>query len=143
MDLFTTKSNSLVVKKEDFDDSDLDVNTGSDLLTHVSSDRSSTGYDRDHVNNIENWKLENLVKNLKAARGIGNGILSLLINPNDDLSRVNELFNELEKVTDPLEKDVLHTVFEAFWSYQMVPKPNNGLAIFAGGVFEDDGEIKP
>nr|AJF11717.1 WRKY42 [Chrysanthemum x morifolium] len=43
MDLFSTKSNSLVVKKEDFHASDLDVNTGLDLLTRVSGDRSSTG----------------------------------------------------------------------------------------------------
>ncbi|GJY84606.1 eukaryotic peptide chain release factor subunit 1-3-like protein [Tanacetum coccineum] len=77
-------------------------------------------------------------------------LLSVFVSSYDDLSRVNEF--SLLNLKNVLihRKKILYIVSTRLscrtnWCPSHLPhgaKPNNGLAIFAGGVFEEDGEIK-
>ena len=45
-------------------------------------------------NHIEIWKIKQLIKNLQAARGNGTSMISLIIPPKDQISRVNKMLGD-------------------------------------------------
>lgn len=44
--------------------------------------------------NIEQWKIRRLIKSLDSARGNGTSMISLIIPPKDQISRVNKMLAE-------------------------------------------------
>ncbi|KAH8018922.1 hypothetical protein HPB51_013988 [Rhipicephalus microplus] len=55
---------------------------------------ASTGYNLEESNadrNVEIWKIKKLIKSLEAARGNGTSMISLIIPPKDQISRVSKM----------------------------------------------------
>lgn len=52
---------------------------------------SSGGGDDSSDRNVEMWKIRKLIKSLEAARGNGTSMISLIIPPKDQISRVGKM----------------------------------------------------
>lgn len=96
--------------------------------------------------NIEQWKIKRLIKGLEAARGNGTSMISLIIPPKDQISRVNKMLGDEFGTASNIKSRVNRlSVLSAITSTQQRLKlynkvPNNGLVIYCGTVISDDGK---
>jgi len=95
---------------------------------------------------IEIFKVKKLIKNLEAARGNGTSMISLIIPPGDQLSRVNKMLSDEYGTASNIKSRVNRlSVLGAITSTQQRLKlynkcPKNGLVIYCGTVITDEGK---
>lgn len=95
---------------------------------------------------IEMFKVKKLIKNLEAARGNGTSMISLIIPPGDQISRVNKMLSDEYGTASNIKSRVNRlSVLSAITSTQQRLKlynkcPPNGLVIYCGTVMTEDGK---
>mmetsp|Transcript_22089 Transcript_22089/g.27089 ORF Transcript_22089/g.27089 Transcript_22089/m.27089 type:complete len:455 (+) Transcript_22089:193-1557(+) len=97
---------------------------------------------------IEIFKVKKLIKNLQAARGNGTSMISLIIPPGDQISRVNKMLSDEYGTASNIKSRVNRlSVLGAITSTQQRLKlynkcPKNGLVVYCGTVVTDEGKEK-
>jgi peptide chain release factor subunit 1 len=97
---------------------------------------------------IEMWKIKRLIKNLEAARGNGTSMISLVIPPKDQVSRVSKMLADEYGTASNIKSRVNRlSVLGAITSAQQRLKlyhkvPPNGLVIYVGTVMNEEGKEK-
>jgi peptide chain release factor subunit 1 len=100
----------------------------------------------DQDQQIEIFKVKKLIKNLQAARGNGTSMISLIIPPGDQISRVNKMLSDEYGTASNIKSRVNRlSVLSAITSTQQRLKlynkcPGNGLVIYCGTVITEDGK---
>lgn len=95
---------------------------------------------------IEIFKVKKLMKNLEAARGNGTSMISLIIPPGDQISRVNKMLSDEYGTASNIKSRVNRSsVLSAITSTQQRLKlytkcPKNGLVLYCGTVITEDGK---
>lgn len=90
--------------------------------------------------------MKKLIKNLQAARGNGTSMISLIIPPGDQISRVNKMLSDEYGTASNIKSRVNRlSVLGAITSTQQRLKlyskcPKNGLVIYCGTVITDEGK---
>lgn len=108
-----------------------------------SGDANSTA-DR----NVEMWKIRRLIKSLEAARGNGTSMISLIMAPREQISRMSKLLGDEHGTASNIKSRVNRSsVLSAITSVQnrlkLYPRvPNNGLVIYCGTIVTEDGKEK-
>lgn len=103
------------------------------------------GDDNKHV---EIWKLKKLIKSLEAARGNGTSMISLIIPPRDQISRVTKmLVDEYGTASNIKSRVNRQSVLGAITSAQQKLKlyskvPRNGLVLYTGTIVNEEGKEK-
>ncbi|CAA2970627.1 eukaryotic peptide chain release factor subunit 1-3-like [Olea europaea subsp. europaea] len=98
--------------------------------------------------NIEIWKIKKLIKALEAARGNGTSMISLIIPPGDQVSRVTKMLAEEYGTASNIKSRVnRQSVLGAITSAQQRLKlynkvPPNGLVLYTGTILTEDGKEK-
>ena len=106
------------------------------------------GADAAAERNVELWKMKKLIQSLDAARGNGTSMISLIIPPKDQISRINQkLLEEYGTATNIKSRVNRQSVLSAITSTQNRLKlynkvPTNGLVIYCGTVLTEDGKEK-
>lgn len=104
------------------------------------------GQDDELDQQIEIFKVKKLIKNLEAARGNGTSMISLIIPPGDQISRVNKMLSDEYGTASNIKSRVNRlSVLSAITSTQQRLKlynkcPPNGLVIYCGTVITEDGK---
>lgn len=102
----------------------------------------------DQDENIRQWKFRKLVKSLESAKGNGTSMISLIINPRDQISRISKLLiNEYGTASNIKSRVNRLSVLSAITSTQQRLKlysrvPENGLIIYCGTVITEDHKEK-
>lgn len=97
---------------------------------------------------IEIFKVKKLIKNLQAARGNGTSMISLIIPPGDQISRVNKMLSDEYGTASNIKSRVNRlSVLGAITSTQQRLKlynrcPPNGLVLYCGTVITEEGKEK-
>jgi len=97
---------------------------------------------------IEQWKIRRLIKSLDNARGNGTSMISLIIPPKDQISRVNKMLAEEYGTASNIKSRVNRlSVLSAITSTQQRLKlynktPDNGLVVYCGTVITEDNKEK-
>lgn len=97
---------------------------------------------------LELWKMKRLVRTLKDARGNGTSMISLVLGPKDQVSRVaSMLVDEYGTASNIKSRVNKLSVLSAITSAQQRLKlysstPSNGLVLYVGTVLNDDGKEK-
>jgi len=95
---------------------------------------------------IEMFKVKKLIKNLEAARGNGTSMISLIVPPGDQISRVNKMLSDEYGTASNIKSRVNRlSVLSAITSTQQRLKlynkcPPNGLVLYCGTVITEDGK---
>jgi len=98
--------------------------------------------------NIAQWKVKKLIKSLEAARGNGTSMISLILPPKDQISRVSKMLGDEYGTASNIKSRVNRlSVLGAITSTQnrlkLYPKvPPNGLVIYCGTIITDEGKEK-
>ncbi|XP_070540731.1 eukaryotic peptide chain release factor subunit 1 [Ptychodera flava] len=98
--------------------------------------------------NVEIWKIKKLIKSLEAARGNGTSMISLIIPPKDQISRVSKMLADEFGTASNIKSRVNRlSVLSAITSVQQRLKlyskvPPNGLVIYCGTIVTEDGKEK-
>ncbi|CAH8606693.1 unnamed protein product [Dicrocoelium dendriticum] len=98
--------------------------------------------------NVEMWRIKKLIKSLEAARGNGTSMISLIIPPKDQVTRIAKLLAEEYGTASNIKSRVNRlSVLSAITSVQQRLKlynkvPNNGLVVYCGTIVTDDGKEK-
>lgn len=98
--------------------------------------------------NVEMWKIKRLIKSLEAARGNGTSMISLIIPPKDQISRVAKMLaDELGTASNIKSRVNRLSVLGAITSVQQRLKlyskvPPKGLVIYCGTIVTDEGKEK-
>jgi len=99
-------------------------------------------------NHIEIWKIKQLIKNLRNARGNGTSMISLIIPPKDQISRVSKMlgdeFGTASNIKSRVNRlSVLSAITSTQQRLKLYPKvPTNGLVIYCGTIMTQDGKDK-
>jgi len=107
-----------------------------------------SGGDEGNDKNIEQWKIKKLIKSLEAARGNGTSMISLIIPPKDQISRISKMLGDEFGTASNIKSRVNRlSVLSAITSTQQRLKlynkvPLNGLVIYCGTILTDDGKEK-
>ncbi|KAM7427649.1 Electron transfer flavoprotein alpha-subunit [Porites harrisoni] len=110
----------------------------------MSADNTTEAADR----NVEIWKIKKLIKSLEAARGNGTSMISLIIPPKDQISRVAKMLADEFGTASNIKSRVNRlSVLSAITSVQQRLKlyskvPTNGLVVYCGTIVTDDGKEK-
>lgn len=97
---------------------------------------------------IEMWKIRKLIKSLTAARGNGTSMISLIVPPRDQISRVSKMLGDEYGTAANIKSRVNRlSVLSAITSTQQRLKlysrvPDNGLVLYCGTIMTDDGKEK-
>mmetsp|Transcript_12188 Transcript_12188/g.20832 ORF Transcript_12188/g.20832 Transcript_12188/m.20832 type:complete len:426 (+) Transcript_12188:21-1298(+) len=97
---------------------------------------------------IEQWKIKRLIKSLEAARGNGTSMISLIIPPKDQISRVSKMLGDEYGTASNIKSRVNRlSVLGAITSTQQKLKlyskvPPNGLVVYCGSIITDEGKEK-
>eukprot|EP00246_Nothoceros_aenigmaticus_P001329 TRINITY_DN11845_c0_g1_i1.p1 TRINITY_DN11845_c0_g1~~TRINITY_DN11845_c0_g1_i1.p1 ORF type:complete len:438 (-),score=101.53 TRINITY_DN11845_c0_g1_i1:697-2010(-) len=98
--------------------------------------------------NIEIWKIKKLIKALESARGNGTSMISLIMPPRDQISRVTKMLGDEFGTASNIKNRVnRQSVLGAITSAQQRLKlynrvPHNGLVLYTGTIVTDDGKEK-
>ena len=107
---------------------------------------SSHDQANDAEKNIEMWKVKKLIKQLEAARGNGTSMISLIIPPKDQVSRIAKLLAEEFGTASNIKSRVnRQSVLSAITSTQQRLKlysrvPPNGLVVYCGEIITSEGK---
>lgn len=97
---------------------------------------------------MEQWKIKKLIQNLESARGNGTSMISLILPPKDEISRINKkLTEELGTASNIKSRVTRLSVLGALTSLQQKLKlynkvPENGLVLYCGTVLTSEGKEK-
>ncbi|XP_053213101.1 eukaryotic peptide chain release factor subunit 1 [Panonychus citri] len=109
---------------------------------------ASNGEETNADRNVEIWKIKKLIKSLEAARGNGTSMISLIIPPKDQISRVSKMLADEFGTASNIKSRVNRlSVLGAITSVQQRLKlytrvPTNGLVIYCGTIVTDEGKEK-
>jgi len=98
--------------------------------------------------NVEQWKIKKLIKSLEAARGNGTSMISLIMPPRDQVSRIQKMLGDEYGTASNIKSRVNRlSVLSAITSTQQRLKlynkvPTNGLVIYCGTIITEDGKEK-
>ncbi|GAA0162935.1 hypothetical protein Leryth_008661 [Lithospermum erythrorhizon] len=98
--------------------------------------------------NIKIWKVKKLIKGLESVRGNGTSMISLIIPPGDQISRVTRMLAEEYGTASNIKSRVnRQSVLGAITSAQQKLKlynkvPPNGLILYTGTIITEDGKEK-
>lgn len=98
--------------------------------------------------NVEIWKVKKLIKSLQAARGNGTSMISLIIPPGDQVSRVTKMLADEYGTASNIKSRVNRlSVLGAITSVQHRLKlyskvPPNGLVVYCGTIVTEEGKEK-
>ncbi|KAG1145184.1 hypothetical protein G6F37_006804 [Rhizopus arrhizus] len=98
--------------------------------------------------NVEIWKMKKLIKSLQMARGNGTSMISLVIPPKDQISRVVKMLADEYGTASNIKSRVNRlSVLSAITSTQQRLKlytrvPENGLVVYCGTIITDEGKEK-
>ncbi|ODN03186.1 Eukaryotic peptide chain release factor subunit 1 [Orchesella cincta] len=98
--------------------------------------------------NVEMWKIKKLIKSLEQARGNGTSMISLIIPPKDQISRVSKMLaDELGTASNIKSRVNRLSVLGAITSVQQKLKlytkvSPNGLVIYCGTIVTEEGKEK-
>ncbi|KAJ4463108.1 putative Eukaryotic peptide chain release factor subunit 1 [Paratrimastix pyriformis] len=104
--------------------------------------------DEEDERNIQQWKIKKLIENLEAARGAGTSMISLIVPPRDQISRISKMLSEEYGTASNIKNRVNRlSVLDAITSTQQRLKlynrvPNNGLVMYCGTILTERGEKK-
>jgi len=102
----------------------------------------------DNEKAVEQWKIKKLIQTLDGARGNGTSMISLIIPPKDQISRVNSMLSEEYSTAQNIKSRVNRlSVLGAITSVQQRLKlynkvPPNGLVLYCGTVLTSEGKDK-
>lgn len=102
----------------------------------------------DNTDAIEQWKIKRLIKSLDHARGSGTSMISLIIPPKDQISRISKMLADEYGTASNIKSRVNRlSVLSAITSTQqrlkLYPKvPKNGLVVYCGTIVTDEGKEK-
>merc|ERR1712113_843357 len=108
----------------------------------------SSGQETETDRNVEIWKIKKLIKSLQAARGNGTSMISLIIPPKDQITRIAKMLGDEIGTASNIKSRVNRlSVLSAITSAQQRLKlynrvPNNGLVVFVGTVLTEEGKEK-
>jgi len=94
------------------------------------------------------WKIKKLIRTLEAARGNGTSMISLIIPPKDQISRVSKMLGDEFGTASNIKSRVNRlSVLGAITSVQQRLKlynrvPTNGLVIYCGTIITPEGKDK-
>lgn len=97
---------------------------------------------------IEQWKIKKLIRSLEAARGNGTSMISLIVPPKDQISRLAKMLADEFGTASNIKSRVNRlSVLGAITSTQQRLKlynrvPNNGLVIYCGTIVTAEGKEK-
>jgi len=97
---------------------------------------------------VEQWKVKKLIQTLEAARGNGTSMISLIIPPKDQISRVSKMLaDEAGTATNIKSRvnrlSVLGAITSATQRLKLYNRvPPNGLVLYCGTVLTDLGKEK-
>jgi len=118
------------------------------MAASVASVFSAAGASDGADKNIEQWKIKKLIKSLEAARGNGTSMISLIIPPKDQISRVSKMLGDEFGTASNIKSRVNRlSVLGAITSTQQRLKlynkvPTNGLVIYCGTIVTAEGKEK-
>jgi len=98
--------------------------------------------------NVEMWKVKKLIKSLQLARGNGTSMISLIIPPGDQVSRVSKMLADEYGTASNIKSRVNRlSVLGAITSVQHRLKlytrvPPNGLVVYCGTIVTEEGKEK-
>ncbi|XP_057817935.1 eukaryotic peptide chain release factor subunit 1-3 [Cryptomeria japonica] len=98
--------------------------------------------------NIQIWKIKKLIKALETARGSGTSMISLVMPPRDQISRVTKMlgdeFGTASNIKSRVNRQsVLGAITSAQQRLKLYSKvPPNGLVLYTGTIITDDGKEK-
>jgi len=98
--------------------------------------------------NIELWKIKNLNKVLSSVKGNGTSMISLIIPPGDQISRVNKMLSDEYSTAINIKSRVNRlSVMSAIVSVQQRLKnyhrvPENGLILYGGTILDEQNKEK-
>ncbi|KAI0990433.1 hypothetical protein GJ496_002018 [Pomphorhynchus laevis] len=98
--------------------------------------------------NVEIWKVRKLIKSLEMARGNGTSMISLIIPPKDQISRITKMLADEFGTANNIKSRVNRlSVLSAITSVQTRLKlynkvPERGLVVYCGTIVADDGKEK-
>jgi len=98
--------------------------------------------------NIEQWKIKKLIRSLEAARGNGTSMISLIVPPKDQISRLAKMLADEFGTASNIKSRVNRlSVLGAITSTQQRLKlynrvPTNGLVIYCGTIVTAEGKEK-
>jgi len=98
--------------------------------------------------NVEIWKVKKLIKSLEAARGNGTSMISLIIPPKDQISRIAKMLADEYGTASNIKSRVNRlSVLAAITSTQQRLKlytkvPTNGLVVYCGTIVTEEGKEK-
>jgi peptide chain release factor subunit 1 len=102
----------------------------------------------DQAKQVQMWKIKKLIKSLTAARGNGTSMISLVIPPKDQISRINKMLGDEYGTASNIKSRVNRlSVLGAITSAQQRLKlynkvPENGLVVYCGTIMTDEGKEK-
>ena len=102
----------------------------------------------DEDKHVEIWRMKNLIKQLDNARGNGTSMISLIVPPRDQISRVNKMLGDEFGTASNIKSRVNRlSVLGAITSTQQMLKrynkvPPNGLALYCGTITTEEGKEK-
>jgi len=102
----------------------------------------------DQDKQVELWKVKKLIKSLQMARGNGTSMISLVIPPRDQVSRISKMLTDEYGTASNIKSRVNRlSVLGAITSTQQKLKlynkvPENGLVLYCGTILTDDGKEK-
>lgn len=111
----------------------------------------SSGYNLEENSadrNVEIWKIKKLIKSLEAARGNGTSMISLIIPPKDQISRVSKMladeFGTASNIKSRVNRlSVLGAITSVQHRLKLYTKvPPNGLVIYCGTIVTEEGKEK-
>jgi len=98
--------------------------------------------------NIQVYKIKRLIKSLSSAKGNGTSMISLILPPKDQVSRVQKMLADEYGTASNIKSRVNRlSVLSAITSTQQRLKlynkvPPNGLVVYCGEIMTDEGKIK-
>ncbi|RWS04248.1 Eukaryotic peptide chain release factor subunit 1-like protein [Dinothrombium tinctorium] len=110
---------------------------------------ASTGFEDSNADrNVEIWKIKKLIKSLEAKRGNGTSMISLIIPPKDQISRVSKMladeFGTASNIKSRVNRlSVLGAITSVQHRLKLYTKvPPNGLVIYCGTIVTEEGKEK-
>lgn len=98
--------------------------------------------------NVEIWKIKKLIKSLEAARGNGTSMISLIVPPKDQISRISKMladeFGTASNIKSRVNRlSVLGAITSVQHRLKLYTKvPPNGLVIYCGTIVTEEGKEK-
>jgi len=97
---------------------------------------------------VHQWKIKQLIKTLQNARGNGTSMISLIVPPKDQISRVNKMLGDEYGTASNIKSRVNRlSVLGAITSVQQKLKlyskvPDNGLVLYCGTILTQENKEK-